>query len=55
MALEGYAARKRWTALLTRGMTPEEAETARALLSRMAENAIQALEQEQEERENHGI
>ena len=55
VALEGYAARKRWTALLTRGMTPEEAETARALLSRMAENAIQALEQEQEERENHGI
>ena len=51
----GYAARERWTALLTRGMTPEEAETARALLSRMAENAIQALEQEQEERENHGI
>lgn len=42
----GYAARERWTALLTRGMTPEEAETARALLSRMAENAIRALETE---------
>ena len=45
-AQAGYAARERWTALLTRGMTPEEAETARALLSRMAENAIRALETE---------
>ena len=41
--------------MLTQGMAPEEAEMARALLSRMAENAIRALEQEQEERENHGI
>ena len=52
---EGYAARIRWNEMLTQGMAPEEAEMARALLSRMAENAIQALEQEQEERENHGI
>lgn len=52
---EGYAARIRWNEMLTQGMAPEEAEMARALLSRMAENAIRALEQEQEERENHGI
>ena len=42
-----YDARRRWIALLTRGMTPEEAETARGLLVRIAENAILALEGEE--------
>ena len=41
-----YDARRRWIALLTRGMTPEEAEAARGLLVRIAENAILALEGE---------
>ena len=45
----GYDARERGTALLTEGMTPEEAEMARGLLSRIAENAIRALEQEERE------
>ena len=42
-----YDARRRWIALLTRGMTPEEAEAARGLLVRIAENAILALEGEE--------
>ena len=50
---ESYAARLRWNELLTQGMTPEEAEAAKGLIARIAENAILALEQE--EKENHGI
>lgn len=46
---EIYAARRRWNELLTRGMEPEEAEKVRALVARMAENAISALEQEERE------
>ena len=42
-----YDARRRWIALLTRGMTPEEAEAARGLLGRSAEHAILALEGEE--------
>ena len=44
---EGYAARIRWNEMLTQGMTPEEAETVKDLVSRVAENAILALEQEE--------
>lgn len=50
---EASAARVRWNEMLTRGMTPEEAEAAKDLVSRIAENALLALEQE--EKENNGI
>lgn len=43
-----YQARERWNMLLTRGMTEEETVQARALLSKLAENAM-SLEQEESE------
>ena len=42
-------ARKQWNEYLTRGMTPEEAEMARTLLNRIAENAMSAVEREERE------
>ena len=42
-------ARKQWNEYLTRGMTPEEAEMARTLLYRIAENAMSAVEREERE------
>ena len=53
MVREASAARVRWNEMLTRGMTPEEAEAAKGLVARIAENALLALEQE--EKENNGI
>ena len=42
-------ARKQWNEYLTRGMTQEEAEMARTLLNRIAENAMSAVEREERE------
>lgn len=46
---EVYAARERWNALLTRGMSHREAGEARVLLERIAKNALSSLEQEESE------
>lgn len=51
-AREVYEAREHWNALLTRNMSPEEADLARSLLERIAENALSSLEQEESELES---
>lgn len=47
IAAEVYEARKQWNAVLTRGMTTDEAEQAYSLLVRMAQNTLAYVEQEE--------